>query len=436
MKFGGEAALPTHYFRVLRQRGIETWLVVHERTRTELMSYFAAEFDRIHFIPDTIWHRLLCWPMRILPKRVYDMTFGLALTLLTQVMQRRLVKRLVQSQKIDVVHQPIFVSPKAPSLIFDVGVPVVMGPMNGGMNYPPAFRHLEGRFVIVAVRIGRLFSNFMNRLMPGKQRAATLLVANPRTRQALPQGVRGRVIELVENGVDVSLWQPKQYPAEPEQAAPEPTRFVPTRFVYVGRLVDWKAIDLLLIAFKQVQERVPATLDIIGDGAERSALEQQARELGLLQPSAAIADSGTPEAASPVRFLGWMSQSDCAQHLQQMDALVLPSLFECGGAVVLEAMAVSLPVVTTNWGGPTDYVNETCGILVDPTSPAAFVDGLTAAMVRLAESPSLRAAMGTAGRQRVLEHFDWEKKVDRILEVYAETLAREVVSSGASSQPS
>src|SRR5579883_1420456 len=48
-KFGGEAALPLHYFRVLRKRRIEAWLVVHERTRDELNGQFAEDFDRIYF---------------------------------------------------------------------------------------------------------------------------------------------------------------------------------------------------------------------------------------------------------------------------------------------------------------------------------------------------------------------------------------------------
>jgi glycosyltransferase involved in cell wall biosynthesis len=90
--------------------------------------------------------------------------------------------------------------------------------------------------------------------------------------------------------------------------------------------------------------------------------------------------------------------------------------------VVLEAIAVGLPVIATNWGGPADYLNSSCGILVEPASKQGFVKGLTDAMLKLALSPELLQRMGCAGRERVREHFDWEGKVDRILEIYQQTI--------------
>jgi glycosyltransferase involved in cell wall biosynthesis len=108
--------------------------------------------------------------------------------------------------------------------------------------------------------------------------------------------------------------------------------------------------------------------------------------------------------------------------LQDSDVLVLPSLLECGGAVVLEAMSMELPVIATNWGGPRDYLDTSCGILVEPESPKAFIDALAAAMIQLANHPEVRQTMGKAGRQQILEHFNWDAKVNRILEIYQEAI--------------
>lgn len=85
------------------------------------------------------------------------------------------------------------------------------------------------------------------------------------------------------------------------------------------------------------------------------------------------ANSKLKQLVSNVVFSGWLSQEKCAIKLQQADALVLPSLREPGGAVVMEAMAVGLPVIATNWGGPADYLNSACGILVEPTSKEGFL---------------------------------------------------------------
>ena len=437
LKFGGEAALPLHYFRVLRQRGINTWLVVHERTREELQSLFKSDRDRIYFVSDTFWHCFVWQCSQILPKRLADFTFGLVLRMMTQIDQHRIAKKIVQEQQIDIIHQPILVSPKEPSMIFHMGVPVVIGPMNGGMKSPPAFRHRESRYVNLSVEIGRLFANSFNTLIPGKRKATTLLVANQRTKEALPKGVSGKIIEIVENGVDLSIWKPKSTNSGlglenlgkeiKTQHSASKTR-KPIRFIFVGRLVKWKAVDLLILAFKQVWEQIPVELEIIGDGHEKSALEALAKELGLIKlqktKSATQDLSSEPQKRAAVNFTGFLSQTDCAKRLQQADVMVLPSLYECGGAVVLEAMTMGIPVIATNWGGPADYLDESCGILVEPTGRDFFINGLANAMVKMAKSPELRQAMGKAGRQRILDYFDWEVKVDTMLEIYQEAIDR------------
>jgi glycosyltransferase involved in cell wall biosynthesis len=248
----------------------------------------------------------------------------------------------------------------------------------------------------------------MNFLMPGKRRASMLLVANERTRAALPRGVCRNVVMLVENGVDLALW------SMPHSSAKE-SASTPARFVFMGRLVDWKAVDLLLLAFKRASAQTTITLAIIGSGDERVNLEQLARSLDILDEK-----SDQPGKAC---FLGWMSQADCAAQLARSDALVLPSMAECGGAVVLEAMAMEVPVIATAWGGPLDYLDSSCGILVEPSSKEAFVENLALALVRLATHPQERRAMGKAGRLKVIRDFDWEGKVDLILEHYRSCMA-------------
>jgi glycosyltransferase involved in cell wall biosynthesis len=287
-------------------------------------------------------------------------------------------------------------------------VPVIMGPMNGGMHYPPGFLHLQSGFERFAVSAGRRLSEFMNRLMPGKRRAALLLVANERTRSALPRGVCANVKVLVENGVDLTLWRGPEKAKEVSET---------TRFVFMGRLIELKAVDLLLLAFHRASRQTSIRLSIIGDGAERTKLEGIARTLEIFD------DLG--EQPGKVRFLGWMSQIECAGRLANSDALVLPSMAECGGAVVLEAMAMEVPVIATAWGGPLDYLDASCGILINPSSKESFVDDLTQALIRLATHPQDRRDMGRAGRVKVIKEFDWDTKVDQMLHHYRTCIGTE-----------
>lgn len=407
-RFGGESILPLHYFRFLRERGVEVWLVVHERTRGELEDCLSAEdLTRVHYVPDLPAQRLACSLGDLLPGRFWDAAIGPSVHLMTQQQQRALVKELVPRLGIDVVHEPMPVSPKAPSLMHDLGAPVVIGPMNGGMTFPPGFRTRESVTERALVGSVRTVAGLMNRAIPGKRKASALLVANPRTAAALPPGLSAPVIELVENGVDLSLWQHRKGTASSAGAAEGPVRFL-----FMGRMVDWKGVDLLLHALAGLQRRggtPPVVLDLLGDGAERHALEVLARELGL---------------ETLCRFHGFLPQRDCADYLAAADVLVLPSLYECGGAVVLEAMAAGKPVIATAWGGPADYLDETCGVLVEPTSRVAFIAGLTDAMAELAGDRERRERLGSAGRAKAERDYDWRRKVDQILEVYRMVLGR------------
>jgi glycosyltransferase involved in cell wall biosynthesis len=400
-KFGGESIHPVHYFRILRSRGISTWLVCHGRTQDELRAMFPDDIDRIRFIPDTRLHKILSRLENMRPRRLGMFTFGLMSRCLTQLSARRIVRELVRTQGVNIVHQPIPLAAKEFSFFYNLGAPLVMGPLNGAMEFPAAFRRRQSALESVGMRVGRWASQFMNYLIPGKLRAATIMVANERTRGALPHGLSGKVVNLIDNCVDLATWQPADKQRRPLDAPP--------RFIYLGRLVDWKAVDLLLEAFKQVAAMTNASLDLIGDGDLRAELESQARSLGL---------------TGRVRFVGWKSQVECAEELRNATALVLPSLYECGGAVVLEAMASSLAVIATAWGGPADYLDPSCGFLIPPASREGFIAGLADAMIALSNDPSRAVALGAAGRKKVESSFDWQWKVDRTLEVYADAIAR------------
>jgi glycosyltransferase involved in cell wall biosynthesis len=398
-KFGGEAFLPLKYFDLLCDRGHHARLITHARNRDDLRQAFPQLSDRIDYIEDSAAHRMVWNIGKRLPARLRDVLTGLVLTTMTELAQAKIIRRYVAQGAVDVIHQPIPVSPKQPSLVYGFGVPVVIGPMNGGMNYPKGYEDFESRIAAQAVSIGRVIAKAMNWLWPGKRRAQILMVANARTRAALP--IRHpRVIDLVENAVDLRTWK---------TAAPRVQRAAdaPFRLVFIGRLVDWKCVDITLAAIERVRASgVEVTLDVLGDGVEMPALRHRAKGMG-----------------DAVRFHGFQPQAFCAQVLASSDALILNSIWECGGAVVLEAMALGLPVIASDWGGPADYLDPSCGVLVHPEPRRDFVDRLAAAILRLAADPGHCLAMGTAGAAKVRREFDWQGKIDVIEKVYRDAIA-------------
>jgi glycosyltransferase involved in cell wall biosynthesis len=183
----------------------------------------------------------------------------------------------------------------------------------------------------------------------------------------------------------------------------------PFRLISIARLLHWKGFHLSLRAFAKFQASYPdSEYWIVNDGPEAGRLRAHARQMGVQER---------------VVFWGHLpTLEDVYRKLAECDVLVHPALHEAFGNVCLEAMAAGRPVICLDLGGPALQVTEDTGIKVPAMSPSQVVDDLAAALVRLAQDPALRIRMGCAARERVEEHFNWDKKGDWLAGIYREAL--------------
>ncbi len=223
---------------------------------------------------------------------------------------------------------------------------------------------------------------------------AIIAVSADAREQLLHHGIHSaRGVDVVHNGVDLSRFAERRTRPAGDGM----------RIVHVGRLDPIKGQDLLLSAMPMVRDQVPGvTLVIVGDGPTRDHLADQARALGIEQI---------------VTFAG--ATDDVRPFLGQADLFVLPSRSEGISLALLEAMATGLPVVATNVGGNREVIGEACGTLVAPGQPAL----LATAIVSLLRQPALAAAMGSAARRTVEQHFALENTVLRYGALYDRALA-------------
>jgi glycosyltransferase involved in cell wall biosynthesis len=182
--------------------------------------------------------------------------------------------------------------------------------------------------------------------------------------------------------------------------------------VAVGRLVPIKGYDVLLRAMPEVLAALPESrLVIAGDGDLKDALQREAEALGL---------------SRAVSFLG--ARSDVPTIIQAADLMVLPSLNEGMGRVLVEAMALGKPIVASHVGGvPHVVVDGETGLLVPPSDPPA----LARAIVALLGDPERSRAMGEAGRRRAMEEFSLAVMEERILALYRDCLIEKGLASGS-----
>ncbi len=177
---------------------------------------------------------------------------------------------------------------------------------------------------------------------------------------------------------------PEAVPVVYNPACPETPRRArrdedgPVSVITVGRLSAEKNQALLLRAFAQAAQTVPAALTLVGDGPEAPALRALAAELGL---------------TDRVRFAG--QRRDVAALLSEADLFVLSSDYEGLPLALLEAMGAGLPILSTAVGGIPDVVTDN-GLLTPPGDR----DALANAMARLLEDPALRQRMGRRSLDR------------------------------------
>jgi glycosyltransferase involved in cell wall biosynthesis len=170
----------------------------------------------------------------------------------------------------------------------------------------------------------------------------------------------------------------------------------PFRLISLGRLVNLKGFHLSLRAFAQFHRQFPESeYWLLGDGPERTRLEELARRLGV---------------SDKVTFWGFIPRTQALKKFADCDVMVHPSLHDSGGWVCLEAMAAGRPVICLDLGGPGLQVTDETGIKVPATSPEQVTHDLAEAFCKLASGPELRARLGLSARKRVSEHFNSDKK--------------------------
>lgn len=410
LRQSGETSVPFYYLEHFVRRGLEVQAICHARVREQLKEDMAPElFQRVHFIEDGWLQKLIFAAGKYVPYRIEDLVFNQAIHVLTQMRLRKVARRVIDEHESDVVFEPVPISPKALSFMYGFPVPVVIGPMCGGLELPPAFRHMDGAMVGWTISAVRKLAVMLHRFIPGKLRADALVVGNQRTARALPPGVRGQIHEVVESGVDIERWDPKDY----DQPCADPQV---TRFLFCGRLVDWKGAEYIVKAFAPLAREGGVQLDLIGDG-------ELFETIRLLVESEGIGES--------VRLHGRVPLESYISLLRKADVYVMPSLRECGGLALLEAMAIGLPILATNWMGPGEYLDDSCAFLIAPCSEEFMVNGFTEAMRLMAASPALRRSLGEGARRRVLEgYFGWDSKARRIIEILEQVVSeRQGVSS-------
>ena len=207
-------------------------------------------------------------------------------------------------------------------------------------------------------------------------------------------------IVAVPNGVDTATFNSStiSHQFREQLSESQKNRIIGLTVTALDRAHHFRRIDVLLHATAALPD---VFLLIVGDGELRPQYESLAKDLGIV---------------TRVKFLGEMGHDRLAEIYAAADFFVLPShIQESFGMVLLEAMAMQLPVIASNLPGVRTVVRDGVnGLLVIP----ANTDDLREKMLRLCQSPQLRASMGKSGYHLVEEHYRWDRIAKRLIDIY------------------
>lgn len=209
---------------------------------------------------------------------------------------------------------------------------------------------------------------------------------------------------LIPPAIDVDFFRPDRTLSNPVEAAGTAQR--PLRILSVGRLHWKKGYDDALMAVRRLTDRgIHCEYRIIGGGDYLEAVAYARHQLGL---------------ADQVHLMGSLPRKEVREQLAWADVLLHAAVSEGFCNAVVEAQAMTLPVVSTDADGLPENVDDgQTGFIVPRRNPNALADRLA----QLAADPSLRTRMGTAGRQRAVEYFNLARQIDAFARYYGDTLS-------------
>lgn len=247
--------------------------------------------------------------------------------------------------------------------------------------------------------LGRVYDPLQQRIL---RLADRIVVSSPPAIEHWPAlaAVREKCV-VVPFGIDVSYLQDARRSMAAAQAIRH--QYGEPLLLFVGRVVYYKGLDVLLKAMHEI----PARLLIVGDGPLRPQFEQVVQQDGL---------------KTKVVWLGERPLEELAAFYHACDIFVLPSTHksEAFGMVQIEAMACGKPVVSTNLLSGVPWVNQDgeTGLVVPPNDVGALVGAIQTLLM----DRSLRLRLGDGGRRRVACEFTRERMGERLLALYRSVL--------------
>ena len=304
-------------------------------------------------------------------------------------------KKLMQGEY-DIVHRITPVSPTAPSYLAkklkDINVPLVVGPLNGGVAWPKEFPEMQKKEKEWLNKIRDFY-----KILPGykslRKNASAIICGSKATLEQMPSSIQNKLIYQPENAIDIERFSLKN------SICNEPH----LKFAFVGRLVPYKGCDMAIEAIANLAKQGKVTFDIYGNGPEEAKLA------GLIK---------TLKLEDSVTLHGFVPNTELQQKLVNADMFLFPSIREFGGGVVLEAMALGIVPIVLDYAGPAELVNNECGYLIPMNKREIIIKDIETTLSGIFDNREQLKQKRTNAINKVDALFTWQRKAEQDVLIY------------------
>ncbi len=313
----------------------------------------------------------------------------------------RLAQQLHAEIGFDVVHQLTMMGFREPGYLWQLDAPFVWGPVGGLGLLPWRFLPSLG-FAGALFHTGRNVLNVLHRRLLARPKQAArrtegrLIAGTSETARAIERffGQHSRVV--------CEIGPPDHEPS------PINTRWSiePLRLVWSGLHVSRKALPLLLRAVSRLHGDARVQVDILGEGPRTSSWQRLAQRLG-------VDDRCT--------WHGWLPREQALAIMRAGHAFVITSLFDLTSTVIVEALALGVPVICLDHCGFADVVTPDCGIKVPVRNPGQVAADLAAAIAELWQDEPRRQRLAEGSLRRAAA-FSWDTKGEAVNALYADAV--------------
>lgn len=383
---GSEPGVGWNWALEIEKRGHEVFVVTRKNNRGVIDEFFLKEKkpDDLHFIYydlPTVFIKL----KKIIGVNCYYLLWQIGLSLFA--------KKLNNEKKFDLVHHISFGVFRHPSFLYNLKLPLFFGPVGGGEQSTSNIRK-SFKFKYQVIELLRNIINKLSSINPFLiklyRKAVFIYAKTSDTKFCIPSKYHYKTRTSIEIGINAN------------QEANIKKKKNATTFLFAGRLVYWKGVEVMVKSFAKACKQSDENIELViaGSGEDIELLKNNINEEGI---------------QNRVKLLGHINQSELWSIYNDANVFLFPSFHDSSGNVILEALSCGLPVICLELGGPPEIVDNSCGHVISVSNKkiSEIQNDLTKSILEISGNKNVLGDLSKGAVERA-SLYRWEKVVGNV----------------------